>query len=103
MVVIETNLGYQNGAAAGTGIVLSHGGEILTNNRVIRGATTIRVVDHEAAADEEARDRITFADMDGYVVDRTARVRLGSGPPQSPRNERSTRRARYGLIRSWSS
>jgi S1-C subfamily serine protease len=44
VVVIETNLGYQGGAAAGTGIVLSRNGEILTNNHVIRGATTIRVV-----------------------------------------------------------
>jgi len=44
VVVIETNLGYQGGAAAGTGMVLSRSGEVLTNNHVIRGATTIRVV-----------------------------------------------------------
>jgi S1-C subfamily serine protease len=43
VVVINTNLGYQDGAAAGTGMVLSPSGEILTNNHVIQGATTIRV------------------------------------------------------------
>jgi S1-C subfamily serine protease len=44
VVVIETNLAYQNGAAAGTGIVLSRSGRVLTNNHVIRGATTVKVV-----------------------------------------------------------
>ena len=43
VVVIETNLAYQDAAAAGTGIVLTSSGEILTNNHVIEGATTIRV------------------------------------------------------------
>jgi S1-C subfamily serine protease len=44
VVVIETNLAYQNGAAAGTGIVLTRNGEVLTNNHVIRGATTIKII-----------------------------------------------------------
>jgi len=44
VVLIETNLGYQGGQAAGTGMVLTSSGEILTNNHVIRGATDIRVV-----------------------------------------------------------
>ena len=44
VVVIETNLAYQNAAAAGTGIVLTSSGRILTNNHVIAGATTIRVL-----------------------------------------------------------
>ena len=44
VVVIETNLAYQGASAAGTGMVLSSSGEILTNNHVIRGATTIKVV-----------------------------------------------------------
>ena len=44
VVVIDTNLAYQNGAAAGTGMVLSSSGEVLTNNHVIKGATTIKVV-----------------------------------------------------------
>lgn len=44
VVVVNTNLAYENGAAAGTGIVLTPSGEVLTNNHVIRGATTIHVV-----------------------------------------------------------
>ena len=43
VVVIETNLGYQGGQAAGTGMVLTSSGEVLTNNHVIRGATDIRI------------------------------------------------------------
>ncbi len=45
IVNITTNLAYQGGAAAGTGMVLTPSGEVLTNNHVIRGATTIRVKD----------------------------------------------------------
>ena len=45
IVDVNTNLGYQNSAAAGTGMVLTSSGIVLTNNHVIRGATTIRVVD----------------------------------------------------------
>jgi S1-C subfamily serine protease len=44
VVVVNTNLAYENGEAAGTGIVLTSNGEVLTNNHVIRGATTIHVV-----------------------------------------------------------
>jgi S1-C subfamily serine protease len=44
VVVINTNLAYQGSAAAGTGMVLTSSGEVLTNNHVISGATTIRVV-----------------------------------------------------------
>ena len=43
VVIINTNLGFENGAAAGTGMVLSSNGEVLTNNHVIRGSTTIKV------------------------------------------------------------
>ena len=44
VVVIETNLAYQGAQAAGTGMVLTPSGEVLTNNHVIRGATAIDVV-----------------------------------------------------------
>jgi S1-C subfamily serine protease len=43
VVNVRTILGYQQGAAAGTGIVLTSDGEVLTNNHVIRGATSVRV------------------------------------------------------------
>ena len=45
LVDIVTNLGYQNGEAAGTGMVLTSSGEVLTNNHVIRGATQIKATD----------------------------------------------------------
>jgi S1-C subfamily serine protease len=45
LVVINTVLGYQGGGAAGTGIVLSSNGEVLTNNHVIDGATSISATD----------------------------------------------------------
>jgi S1-C subfamily serine protease len=45
LVDINTTLGYSQEQAAGTGIVLSSNGEILTNNHVIDGATTISVTD----------------------------------------------------------
>jgi S1-C subfamily serine protease len=41
VVDIDTELGYQNGQAAGTGMILTANGEILTNNHVIDGATKI--------------------------------------------------------------
>jgi S1-C subfamily serine protease len=43
VVLVTTNLAYQGASAAGTGIVLTGSGEVLTNNHVIRGATTINV------------------------------------------------------------
>ena len=44
VVVIKTTLGYQDSSAAGTGMVLTSSGEILTNHHVIRGATKVTVV-----------------------------------------------------------
>jgi len=55
VVVIETALGYQRTAAAGTGVVLTADGEILTNNHVIRGATKIRVLDPRTGSRHDAR------------------------------------------------
>ncbi|MHB1518458.1 MAG: S1C family serine protease [Acidimicrobiales bacterium] len=45
LVDINTNLSYQQEQAAGTGMVLTPGGEVLTNNHVIDGATSISVTD----------------------------------------------------------
>ncbi len=45
LVDINTTLGFQQEQAAGTGIVLSSNGVILTNNHVIDGATSISVTD----------------------------------------------------------
>ncbi|MGW3958232.1 S1C family serine protease [Amycolatopsis sp. NPDC005003] len=43
IVNINTELGLQGAAAAGTGIVLTADGEVLTNNHVVAGATSIKV------------------------------------------------------------
>ena len=45
LVDINTALSYQGGEAAGTGIVLTSDGVVLTNNHVIAGATRVRVTD----------------------------------------------------------
>jgi len=63
VVVVTTNLAYQGGAAAGTGIVLTSSGEVLTNNHVIKGATTIQVRDLSTG-------RTYTAKVAGYSVSR---------------------------------
>jgi S1-C subfamily serine protease len=45
LVDIVSTEGDQDAAAAGTGIVLTSDGEVLTNNHVVRGATSIKVTD----------------------------------------------------------
>jgi S1-C subfamily serine protease len=60
VVVVNTSLAV-GGGAAGTGIVLTSSGEVLTNNHVIRGATAIRVTDVSAG-------RTYAATVAGYSV-----------------------------------
>src|SRR5262249_738231 len=43
VVDINTVLKYQSAAAAGTGMILTSSGEVLTNNHVVEGATSIKV------------------------------------------------------------
>jgi S1-C subfamily serine protease len=45
LVDVTSTLGYQQATAKGTGIVLTSNGEILTNNHVINGATSVSVTD----------------------------------------------------------
>jgi S1-C subfamily serine protease len=45
LVDINTNLGYQSSQAAGTGMVMTSNGLVLTNNHVIDGATQISATD----------------------------------------------------------
>jgi len=43
--LVDVNVTLATGAAAGTGIVLTSSGEVLTNNHVVEGATSIKVTD----------------------------------------------------------
>ena len=45
LVDVNSTFGYQQAEGAGTGIVLTSSGEVLTNNHVINGATKITVTD----------------------------------------------------------
>jgi S1-C subfamily serine protease len=45
LVDVKATLGYQDAESLGTGIVLTANGEILTNNHVINGATSVSVTD----------------------------------------------------------
>jgi len=45
LVDIVSTLGYQQAKAAGTGMVLTPNGEVLTNNHVLDGATSIKATD----------------------------------------------------------
>lgn len=42
LVRIQTELGYANGAAAGTGMILTSDGKVVTNHHVVKGATKIQ-------------------------------------------------------------
>ncbi len=43
VVDITSTLGYQGGTAAGTGMIITSSGEVLTNNHVVEGATNLTV------------------------------------------------------------
>ncbi|MGH3214293.1 MAG: S1C family serine protease, partial [Trebonia sp.] len=45
LVDVTSTLGYEQATAMGTGIVLTSNGEILTNNHVVNGATSVSVRD----------------------------------------------------------
>ncbi len=45
LVDVVSTLGYQSAISEGTGLVLTSSGEVLTNNHVIDGATSVKVTD----------------------------------------------------------
>lgn len=45
LVDVTSTLGYAHAGAAGTGIVLTSSGEVLTNNHVVEGATALKATD----------------------------------------------------------
>ncbi|HEV2426750.1 MAG TPA: trypsin-like peptidase domain-containing protein [Acidimicrobiales bacterium] len=72
MVDVNTQLNYQGAAGAGTGIVLTSNGLVLTNNHVIDGATSISVTDL-------GNHRTYSATVVGYDVSRDIAVLRLSG------------------------
>jgi S1-C subfamily serine protease len=90
VVVIDTNLAYEDAAAAGTGMVLTSSGEILTNNHVIAGATTIkvviphtvhhytaRVVGYSVSSDVAVLQLVNAANLKTISLGNSSRVRVG--------------------------
>ncbi|HTT58692.1 MAG TPA: trypsin-like peptidase domain-containing protein [Acidimicrobiales bacterium] len=67
LVDINTGISYQDASAAGTGMVLSADGIVLTNNHVIEGATSISVTDI-------ATGKTYQATVLGYDVDKDIAV-----------------------------
>lgn len=55
VVLIETKLGYQSAEAAGTGMVITSDGLVLTNNHVIEGSTAISVAVASTGATYDAQ------------------------------------------------
>jgi S1-C subfamily serine protease len=90
VVVIKTQLAYQHTNAAGTGMVLTSSGEVLTNNHVIRGATAItiivpntgrtytaRVMGYDVADDVAVLQAVGASNM-STVTTTTSRLALGT-------------------------
>jgi len=67
LVDISSTLGYQHATAEGTGMVLTSTGEILTNNHVVAGATSIKVRDIGNGRTYTARV-VGYSDTDDVAV-----------------------------------
>ena len=91
LVDINTNLSYESEQAAGTGIVLTSNGEILTNNHVIDGATSISVTD--IGNKQTYKANVVGYDRTGDVAVSSSWGRPASRRPRSPRRRRRSARA----------
>ncbi|MET0956401.1 MAG: trypsin-like peptidase domain-containing protein [Cryobacterium sp.] len=69
VVVIDTVLGYESAEAAGTGLILTADGRILTNNHVVEGATSITVTVVSTGAEYTAEVVGTDASDDIAVLE----------------------------------
>lgn len=67
LVDVTSTLGYASGVAEGTGMVLTSNGEVLTNNHVIAGATSIKVRDVGNGRTYSARV-VGYSDSDDVAV-----------------------------------
>ena len=101
LVNVNTELGLQGAAAAGSGIVLTGDGEVLTNNHVVEGATKIRVTDigdgKTYSASVLGYDRshdiavIKLANASGLTTAAIGDSRAARAATRSPRPARSPR------------
>lgn len=80
LVDVNTNLGYENAAAEGTGMIVTAGGDVVTNNHVIEGATTIKVRD--VATNKTYRAAIVGYDVSADVA--VLRLKSASGLHVAP-------------------
>lgn len=83
LVTIVTTLGYEDAQAAGTGIVLTADGEILTNNHVIDGATELEVTVESTGAVYAATVVGTDATADVAVLQLADASGLATAPLDS--------------------
>jgi S1-C subfamily serine protease len=93
-VDVNTTLSYYSEEAAGTGIVLSSSGEVLTNNHVVDGATSIKVTD-------VGNGRVYTATVVGY--DRSSDIAVlklngASGLKVAPLGDSSTVRPDEAIV-----
>ena len=93
LVDIDTILGGQGGAAAGTGMVVTSNGEVITNNHVINGATSISAYD-------VGNGRTYTARVVGYDRTQDVAVLQLRTPPASRRCRSATPR-RCASARAW--
>lgn len=90
LVYINTVVGYGDGGGAGTGMILSSNGTILTNHHVIEGATSIEVevvstgetyqadvVGYDDSADVAVLQLQDASDLTPVDLDRDAQVAVG--------------------------
>jgi S1-C subfamily serine protease len=86
VVSIVSVLKYQNAESAGTGMILSSDGEILTNNHVINGATSITVTVestgrsyHASVVGTDPSDDVAVLQLQGASGLTTAKIGDSSG------------------------
>jgi S1-C subfamily serine protease len=86
VVLVDANLGHGN-RTEGTGIVLTRSGEILTNNHVIEGATSVRVTVPETGRSYDADILGYDVRVDAAVLQlrRAHGLRLAPTVPRKPR------------------
>lgn len=88
IVDVNTTLSYEDVSGAGTGMVLSGSGVVLTNNHVIEGATAIRVTDLDNG--HSYRATVVGYDIAGDLA--VLRLQGASGLETAPLGDSSTAR-----------